>query len=945
MWSARVVCLLCVLVLGSIPSPPGVTATAAPRATVAPVAPPDIVAGQLVLGFAPELDEATRDRIVTARGGVTLTRLAGVGARVVASRAGRPLGEEARAYAATTGVRYVEPHYRYSTARVPDDTRYTDAGLWGLTTIGAPAAWDQTTGDRGIVVGVVDSGIDYRHSDLAANIWSAPAGWSLEGCAPGTHGFQAVGVTVDCDPTDTLGLGTQIAGTIGAVGDNNLGIAGVNWQVSLMALKCRGVDGFVQIADAVRVLDYAIAARRAGVNLRVLALGWGSYSPSETLRAALAEAASAGILVIAPAGDTTNDNDQYPYYPASYGSAPANLPNVIAVTATSKSDGHQPAGNVGATSVHLGAPGGVNLSTFPGEQYRSYGQSEAAAAHVAGAAALTLAADPTLTVEALRGRLLACGTPRESLNLLTVTGRRLNVAQAVTNTGCAYRLTLETIGFGGTISATPPGTTYTSGTIVTLNVAANTDYRFVGWEIDGVAAGTANPLSVTITADRRIAARFVRLYTVVVENSGGGTVAVAPNKPTYEAGETVDLSAIPAAGYRFTGWTLDSQFVSIDPRYILTVTSDHKIVAGFVPLTAPTVTPTVIGSSVPTVSPRYALALAAGSGGGVSALPSPGPYAPGTRVQVSAVPESGYVFTGWTLDGVAVGLANPYTVTMSAERSVVATFARAYPLTLATTSGGRVDTAATDWSGGVPYPTGTSVTLTAVTANNGVFTGWTVDGTFRGWATALTLTMDAPHSVLATFAARPRFGDLPPGPPPYEAISQLAARGIVRGYQNGDFGPYDTTLRAQMAALIGRAMGWEGEDHGNPFNDRGVVDDELWRAVGTLAHYEVARGYGDGTYGTLDPVLQVQTVAFITRAMVSRGLWAWQPDDAALFPTIPASSGHRIDFSTYVHYVGPPPDSERTGAWVAWESPATRGWFARALWQALDGTYGTPRTP
>jgi len=473
-------------------------------------------------------------------------------------------------------------------------------------------------------------------------------------------------VTVDCDPTDTLGLGTQIAGTIGAVGDNSLGIAGVNWQVSLMVLKCKDDNGNVRIADAVRVLDYAIAARRAGVNLRVLVFGWGSYSPSETLRAALAEAATVGILVIAPAGDDANDNDQNPYYPASYGSAPANLPNVIAVTATSKSDGHQPTANIGATSVQLGAPGAGNLSTFPNDQYKSYGQSEAAAAHVAGSAALTLAADPTLTVEALRGRLLACGMPRESLNLLTVTGRRLNVAQAMTNTGCTYRLALETA-FGGTISATPPGPTYTSGTVVTLNVATNTEYRFSGWEIDGVAAGTANPLSVTITADRRIAARFVRLYTVVVETSGGGTVTVAPNKPTYEAGETVNLAATPAAGHRFTGWTLDSQPVSSDPNYILTVTSDHLIVAGFALLTAPTVTPTVAGSPMPTVTPTvggspggspvpttrpaYALALSAGPGGGVSALPSPGPYGPGTRVQVSAVPESGFVFTGWTLDG------------------------------------------------------------------------------------------------------------------------------------------------------------------------------------------------------------------------------------------------------------------------------------------------------
>ena len=956
MWSARVVCLLCVLVIGGILPPPGVATIAASRPAAVPVVAPDIVVGQLVLGFAPDLDEAARDRIVAARGGVTVARLAGVGARVVTSRAGRPLGEEARGYADTVGVRYAEPHYRYQTARVPNDTRYTDAGLWGLEKIGAPAAWEGTTGSRDIVVGVVDSGIDYGHVDLAANSWSAPAGWSLEGCGQGKHGFQAVGTTVNCDPLDTLGSGTQIAGTIGAVGDNAIGIAGVNWQVSLMALKCEGDDGFVQLADAVRVVDYAVAARRAGVNLRVLVVGWGGYSPSETLRAALADAAAEGILVVAPAGDDANDNDQRPYYPASYGSAPANLPNVIAVAATSKSDGRLPGGNYGATSVHLGAPGGVpasqsvpdtrNLSTVPNNGYGFYGQSEAAAAHVAGAAALTLAAEPTLTVEALKIRLLACGTPRDSLSGLTITGRRLNVANTVSNTGCDYRLTLEATPQGGTVSASPPGPTYASGTPVTITAAPNTGYRFVGWEIDGAAAGSDNPLSLTITADRRIVARFVRSYIVTVSTSGGGTATFTPDKPTYEAGDVVSLIATPDAGYAFIGWTLDGQQVSGERHYSFTVSSDHRIVAGFTLLTAPTVTPTAGGSPGGPPTPTiYTLALSAGAGGSVSALPSPGPYAPGTRVQVSAAPESGFVFTGWTLDGVAVGSANPYTITMNAERSIAAIFARAQPLTLAATSGGRVDVAVAGWSGGAPYPSGTVVTLTAVTSSNAVFTGWTIDGTFRGWPTSLALTMDAPHRVLATFAPRPRFGDLPPGPPPYEAISQLAARGVVRGYQNGDFGQYDTTLRVQMAALIGRAMGWEGEDHGNPFSDRGAVDDELWRAVGTLAHYEVARGYGDGTYGTLDSVLQVQTVAFITRAMVRRGLWAWQPDDPTLFPTIPASAGHRIDIATYVRYVGPPPDSDRSGAWAAWDRPATRGWFARALWQALDGTYGTPRTP
>jgi len=482
-------------------------------APAAPVAAPDIVGGQLVLGFAPEIDEAARDRIVGAQGGVTLARLAGIDARVVASRPGRPLGEEARAYATVAGVRYAEPHYRYHTARVPNDTRYTDPGLWGLATIGAPAAWDHTVGDQGIVVGVVDSGIDYRHSDLKDNMWSAPPDWTLPGCAPGTHGYQAVGTNVGCEPLDTYnsgaGHGTQIAGTIGAVGNNGVGIAGVNWQVGLMALRCMADDGTVQLADAVRVLDYAVAARRAGVNLRVLAIGWGSPSPSEALRAALVEAATIGILVVAPAGDTTGDNDQTPFYPASYGSAPANLPNVIAVAATTKVDARPTEGNTGAASVHLGAPGAGILSTVPNDRYTTYSGSQAAA-HVAGAAALTLAAAPTVSVGALKGRLLACGTPREALYGLTITGRRLNLAQSVTNTGCDYRLALEATPSGGTVSAAP-----------------NSGYRFVGWQGDGADVGAANPLALTITADRRVFARFVRSYTVTVDVHGGGTATMS----------------------------------------------------------------------------------------------------------------------------------------------------------------------------------------------------------------------------------------------------------------------------------------------------------------------------------------------------------------------------------------------------------------------------------
>lgn len=118
------------------------------------------------------------------------------------------------------------------------------------------------------------------------------------------------------------------------------------------------------------------------------------------------------------------------------------------------------------------------------------------------------------------------------------------------------------------------------------------------------------------------------------------------------------------------------------------------------------------------------------------------------------------------------------------------------------------------------YTVGTTVTARAVPNNGYIFIGWRVDGADRGWTNPLSLTMDANHTIAATFAARPSFGDLPADNPAYEAIGQLAARGIIKGYDTTMFGPDDEVLRAQMAALIARAMGWGSEGNGNPFPDQ-----------------------------------------------------------------------------------------------------------------------------
>ncbi len=209
--------------------------------------------------------------------------------------------------------------------------------------------------------------------------------------------------------------------------------------------------------------------------------------------------------------------------------------------------------------------------------------------------------------------------------------------------------------------------------------------------------------------------------------------------------------------------------------------------------------------------------------------------------------------------------------------------------------------------------------------------------------TTPTLAAGAAAQPELTAAA---FCDVSPADPWYEAVTQLSARGIIRGYANGCFGPNDTTLRAQMAAMIARAMGWDAEDHGNPFPDQGPVDADLWRNVGTLAYYGVARGYQDGKYRPTNPVLHVQVVSFITRAMVAKGYW--QPvtaDDPSLYPNITVASGHRWDVLTYYKNAGAIPGADPAANWAAWASPATRGWFALAEWEALDRYCSVDRMP
>jgi subtilisin family serine protease len=255
-------------------------------------------------------------------------------------------------------VEYAEPNYYRFLARTPNDPRY--ASQWGLPKISAPAAWDLLTDCTATVVAVIDSGADYEHPDLAANIWTNfgdPAGDGIDddgnGYIDDTLGWDFV--FDDNKPIDEDGHGTHVAGTIAAFGNNGRGVCGVCWRARLMILRAFDSFGVGTVADTIAAMDYARANGARVVNA--------SYASGEFSQAeydAISDLNGAGILMIAAAGNEGADNDRNPSYPASYG-----LPNIIAVAATDENDNLASFSNYGRQSVHIAAPGTDILSTYP----------------------------------------------------------------------------------------------------------------------------------------------------------------------------------------------------------------------------------------------------------------------------------------------------------------------------------------------------------------------------------------------------------------------------------------------------------------------------------------------------------------------------------------------------------------------------------------------------
>ena len=328
------------------------------------------------------------------------------------------------------GVEYAEPNYIFTIDAMPDDPRTGE--LWGLHNVGqtggtadadidAPEAWEVQTDASGIVVGIIDTGIDFSHEDLASNIWVNEAELTGKsgvdddgnGYIDDFHGWDWV--NDDNDPFDDNGHGTHVAGTVCGAGDNGTGVVGVAWSCQLAALKFLSESGRGSTDDAVSAVLYA-----ADMGFPVTNNSWSGGDRSKALNDAIK--ASTGIFV-ASAGNWRTSKIPFP---AAY-----NVETIVAVAATDHDDHLASFSNYNSRLVDLAAPGVDILSSLPGDEYGTKSGTSMAAPHVTGVVTLLMAYDDTLTPLEVKARIMETVDPLPSLAGLMVTGGRINAYAAL----------------------------------------------------------------------------------------------------------------------------------------------------------------------------------------------------------------------------------------------------------------------------------------------------------------------------------------------------------------------------------------------------------------------------------------------------------------------------------------------------------------------------------
>ena len=477
----------------------------------------------------------------------------------------------------------------------PNDPRYSE--LWAMPRIEAPQAWDYHTGTGGTVVAVLDTGIDYNHQDLAANMWRNPGEIPANSIDDDGNGYvdDVYGwdfYNDDANPYDDNGHGTRCAGSVAAVGENGVGVVGVTWRAKLMAVKFVSASGDADILDAIESVAYVTAFRTNGIPVRTANASWHYDEFPQDLYDAMAAAGDAGVLCLAAAANDGVDIEGFDdYYPANF-----DLDSVIAVANSKKDDALYSSSNYGTNRVDLAAPGYDILTTAPGNAYASATGTSRSAPYVTGTAALLWDALPGLTVSEVRAAILGGVDAVPALQDKVATGGRLNVHKALlrippavvhvplqnsTNTTYPHELSAQfvpealvdtnqlvlhwsTNGTMGpfTAEALLPGTNAADyvGSIPAAPLGSEISYYLSAASLGG--STRTDPAGAPGTAHTF---RVVEPVSLVVTGSPAALGTVSPDYGThlYPSGVTVTASApdvlTPAEDTRYvsTGWTGD----------------------------------------------------------------------------------------------------------------------------------------------------------------------------------------------------------------------------------------------------------------------------------------------------------------------------------------------------------------------------------------------------
>jgi subtilisin family serine protease len=358
-------------------------------------------------------------------------------------------------------VLYSEPDYVIRTTATPDDPQYSS--MWGLNAwnnidINAAEAWDTFTGDANFVIAVIDTGTQLDHPDLQANIWTNTREVPNNGVDDDGNGYvdDVHGWNFydhNNNPSDDNGHGTHTAGTIGAVGNNGMGVTGVNWRCKIMPLRFIGSGGGYE-SDALAAIQYAF---RNGA--KVSNNSWGSTMYMQGVYDAIAQSKQYGHLFVAAAGNSGFSMDVLPFYPAGY-----DLDNIVSVAAIDNSGALCTFSNFSPTQVDLAAPGENIVSLAPYGGWTSKSGTSMAAPHVAGVAALVWARNAGATYQQIRDRLLSTTRPLASLIGKCATGGLLDAAKAVqVATNTPPQITITAPSNGGT--ATAGNSVYLAGAV------------------------------------------------------------------------------------------------------------------------------------------------------------------------------------------------------------------------------------------------------------------------------------------------------------------------------------------------------------------------------------------------------------------------------------------------------------------------------------------------